>query len=41
MRDVVSMNDNWMDVDVIRWERVDDPKTLSLKDKSLPHDQLE
>lgn len=36
------MNDNWIDVDVVHWERVeDDPETLSVKDKSLSHVQLE
>lgn len=36
------MNDNWIEVDVVDWERVeDDPETLSVKDKSHSHDQLE
>lgn len=36
------MNDSWIDVDVIHWERVEDgPETLSVKDRSLSHVQLE
>lgn len=40
--DIANVNDDWIDVDVVDWERVeDDPETLSVKDKSLCHVQLE
>lgn len=36
MSEVVTVNDNWMDVDTVGEERVeDDPESLSLKGKGL------